>query len=242
MKKCSIVIIVTGNDEALLGVKLHRNHPDSSVIIPTDIAAITYLISHNVSHIPLHTIITDRDVKNTDGNLPYKIITEFLSHPKIKSQLHINHIDLTIPLTEMLRFELSSILAKFYYLNSLLHQYQPSQIFASNKFFPISVVELVQSQRNLSWHNLQSSRSLINVAVNLFHHTINTWIIFLRHTKILLQILLHPPQKLLPRMLPNKPILIFSNGLNLASYSTAIIALNKKLPTTIVTGKQSLLD
>lgn len=236
MKQAPTIIIIHGKSEMNQALK-YQQHNNKVQFITTDIDSIIFCRRHHIHHTPLFQIVTPTGYSHLDPRFPYHLVTRFLAHPQIKKQLQLPGLDLTIPLTEMMRFEVATLLSNYYYLEELYRLMPFSTLVASSTFFLPQTITIFCKKYSIQYLPLTVSGNKITRVLNLLKPNL----ILINHARLALQALLHPPAKT-PADSQKSSILIFSNGMNLASYASAIKALEDQTTVQIVTGKQSLLD
>lgn len=237
------VILVASSFEARQALAYQQQHPRESVeFISADISSILFFNRRHVAHTPIFKFLA---LSKNDRRLylaPYQLAQAYLSHPRIKSQLNLDGLDLTVPLVEMVKFGLVFSLEKHYLLHRVYRQLAFQKIVASQQFIPPQILKLFAQEHHLKQASLPVTR-LGNLWLNFFNRfKVNLTV--LRHFRLALLSLFQPlPQAShIPDDSASKSVLVFSSGLNLATYHSAVKALNHHLPVNVVTGKQSLLD
>lgn len=245
------VIFTSSRYQAQAAINYKRSHPRETIrFISCDISSILYFNRKKISHTPIFKLVAPPDSKLQAYKLPYLLARTFLSHPQVKNQLQLGATDLTIPLTEMLRFKLLQDLEKIYLLSQILRRLHFQKVVVSNEFIPHLPLKVFTRAKKLQLADLDNwllpqdrlhstfQRQWFNLLTE-----IKKIIILVRHPAVALRVYLNPPRRN-PGFSgsKSKSIVVFSNGLNLASYHSVFTELQKRANVYIFTGKQALLD
>src|SRR3990167_10803923 len=135
-KLTQTAIIVASRPQAQAALIYQKRHPRELInFIAADISSILFFQRHGISHAPLFNFISPPPNDTKLHQLPYQLTLQFLSLPKIKSQLRLGQINLTPFLTEMLRFSLSRTLEEYYLLYQTLKQLRFQKLIVSYQLF-----------------------------------------------------------------------------------------------------------
>ena len=245
------LIFTSSRHQAKAAINYKRSHPREAVrFISCDVSSILYFNHHNIDHTPVFKLVSPPNAKLHAYKLPYSLTRTFLSHPQIKSQLRLGPIDLTAPLTEMLRFKLLQDLEKIYLLSQVCRRLPCHKIVVSSDFIPPLPLKIFSRTKKIQLADLDHWLAPADKLRSTFERQwfnllteVTTIIILIRHPLVTLKALLHPPKHHLQFSgSKSKSIVVFSNGLNLASYHSVFTQLKARTNVHIFTGRQSLLD
>lgn len=235
MSQPETAIIIANKFELPAALTYQKAYPQEPVkLIPADISSTLACQKQKLNFTPLFEFFKAPSTPRGLYRLPYKLTRKFLAQPRIKSQLKLGDLDLTLPLAEMLRFDLVYSLEKYYLLHQLHRQLQFTKLIATTSLFSSQILQTFSHHYQINWQNLNTKRGLTHKWQNLLQLLKN-------HS-----ILLRQPRLLLPGLkkssVSRQSVLVFSNGLNLASYHSVIKSLEKFIPVNLFTSHQTPLD
>ena len=245
------LIFTASRYQASAAINYQASHPHETVrFISCDISSILYFNRKKIDHTPVFKLLSPPNANLHAYKLPYRLTRTFLSHPQIKSQLQLGPIDLTVPLTEMLRFKLLQDLEKIYLLNQVFNHIPCRKIVVSSDFIPPLPLKIFSRTKKIQLVDLDDWLAPADKLRSIFERQwlnllqeIKTIVILVRRPLVTLRALLHPPRRNLKFSgSRQKSIVVFSNGLNLASYHSVFTNLKKRAHVHVFTGQQSLLD
>ena len=249
--KVKTIIIVSSASEGPAAIKYQSAHSQENIrLITTDISSILFFDRLHINHTPIFHLTSSAGTKKL-SKIPFKISKNYLSHPQIKNHLRLGKLDLTIPLAVMLNFKLVFDLEKHYFLAKLHQKLTFNKLISNHQVFSKNILEFFGREHNVEVADLAQwetstlkLQKILNRKWQALLNELRKNFIFLSHPTLTAKTLLHPPEQALTSGVTTKrkSVLVFSNGLNLASYHSVFKELTKFVNVNIITGKQSILD
>ncbi len=230
MPQTTTVIFLSTTANAIWAIKYSQHHPLEKIrLFPTDISALLYLLETNPQSISrIDTFVKPNRKLNSAIFLPLKIAQEIIS---TNSQLKL--------WVDVLRSELVKSLSHYYILHRITRRTRCHKIITSSSALHLPALRQFAQDHRLAYQIIPQTQE------SLYHRFIIRLSIYLEPVR---WFLFHPQEvplflrTLLPT-LPKKPrVLIFSNGLNLASYHSVIKTLTNFAPVKIITDRQNFKD
>lgn len=231
MTHASTVIFVSTQADAVWAINHRRLHPQEQIrLFPTDTPALLYLlktIPRSINRID--TFVKPSPRIQASVKLPLKIAQNTVStKPDLKLWI------------DVFRSQLVKALSHYYILHQIARQTHCRKIIVGSSSFYLPAVHQFSSDEHLTYRVIPSFP--ISILSRFLHHLALYfapihW--FLNHPQELLPFL----SSFLPSSFPSKAqVLIFSNGLNLSSYHSAIKALSQLVSVKVVTDQQNFKD
>lgn len=230
MPQTTTIIFISTKADAIWAINYSHHHSLEKVrLFPTDIPALLHLLKINHPSINrIDTFIKQNHKLNSAIFLPLKIAQEITS---INPQLKL--------LVDVLRSELVKSLSHYYILHQITRRTHCHKIITN----PLALH--LPALRQFTRDYRLDCQIIPQVQESLYRRLIHGLVIgfepvrwFLSHSQEIPLFL----RTFLPS-LPQKPkVLIFSNGLNLASYHSTIKTLSRLNPVKIITDKQNFKD
>lgn len=233
------LIIATGKYEANLAIKHFQLGKKQPVLVAADLISAQVFTANQFPFQHLSQLIKFRPLSKL-ANLPYRLVTVWFKVPVVKAAFTVNSINYAPAFTEVLLHKILTSLIEFFNLLSACHRTQARRLIIGSAFSPLTI-NLVKSQLKLKVNYFPQNQLLI---LNRLQRSFKFWIeiigLLIRHASITVRLLVNFFSS--PTSLTSADILIFSNGLHLASYYSLVTALSKLKPTVALTDKQTLLD
>jgi len=177
------------------------------------------------------------------AGIPFSAVKAFIKSPQIKQALTVKGTNYTAALIEILRSRVTNHLRDFFMLRKT-----KCNTLTIGKAFPQEITSLIKDDLGIKTRQLPVKYGA-RINQDIFSKKIT---LLISQQYFLLHLLLTDPISVLkairakvtspPKKLNKADILIFSNGLHLASYHSAIRQLARKYTVTVITDKQSLED
>ncbi len=229
-KPCAVIFVHTQRDVEW-ALKYFRDHPETK-IIPTDIAALTSLVSAAFPHITyLDHLVSYNKTLDLYLRLPFKLSLELIK----------NFPGLTL-WVDVVRADLTKALSHYYTLYQVLHLTHGNTFFVSQKSFLPQVVSLFATANRVKLKFLPNPNLTLFQQLSIIIFSAISQIKWWPHYyQELFNSLI--PRSILPPVANQKKILFFSNGLNLASYHSVIKNLRRQhITVQLLTDIQSWKD
>ena len=244
------IILVSGTKEAQSALKFQQDqHFEKSVLVSTDVNAEIYFRRNHASHKMLHELKSWKDGFHQARKVPLRTTINLLKQAKVKQALTAERTDYSGVFTDILRHKIQTTLADFFTLSQIC-KYSHCKRLIIGKSFSQLTVEMISRDLNISVQQLTKtglvnedlSNFFLRMKRTLIPEIQKTLLIFYRHplkaskaTKLYKSFTkLHQLRK--------GGVLVFSNGLNLASYHSIFKHISKSMPVNIVTDRQSFMD
>lgn len=243
------LILVSGKTETLAGINYQQSHPSAKgILVSKDIPAEIYLRQNHIPHQALYQLQPSERRYSQARRLPYKIIDRFLNRSQVKQAFIVNSTDYTQAFKEMLRYRTQVALTDFFTLSQACRKIKCTQLVIGSSFSK-DTIKTVSRELGISVKWLETPNSFKLTFTRKFAKIKN---IIAEIAKIILLLCQHPIIALKfinlrinliksPELIKNG-VLVFSNGLNLASYHSVFTHLNRMVPVNIITDKQSFRD
>lgn len=231
-KPGAVLIFIHHRNEVDWAIDYLHRHPRQKVLIfPTDISALSRLYQLDLRLINrIDTYVTRTRSLDRLVPLPLKLTRRLLQFAP--SHLHL--------LIDTIRHQLVKNLSAYYVLNKIIHDVKPHQLIVSPASFPPFVVKLITQTYPVKFKLLPSPRpNSIQVVAHRFNQLYHQLQFLLLHLGDVAKLFSLPPS-----FPPGKKhVLVFSNGLNLASYHSLFKSLGKQnIHVTLLTDHQSIAD
>ena len=231
MSQLTTLIFASSKADSIWALNYSHSHRQEKVkLFPTDVPALLHLLRTHPKVINrLDTFIKPSQKLRLAVTLPLKITQQIISiHP---------HLQLWV---DVFRSQLVKALSHYYILHRLTTKTSCRKVIVSPVSLYLPAVRQFARDYHLTFQVIPQTptpfSSQLQHHLSLYLEPIR-W--FLAHPQELSPFIL----SFLPAPSPSRAeVLIFSNGLNLASYHTTIKALSKLVTIKIVTDKQNFKD
>lgn len=239
------LIIVSGVFEAREAIRYQvKNSLEKCILVSADINSSMYFSKNSVEFFEIYQLLPGRSSYIKDHKLSNHVVKKFINLPRIRQALTVDGIDYTDAFKEMLHSKISEILKDFFALSHICRKTQCHRLII-NEAFSKNIVKLVVSDLKLNTQSLPTShlgKGVRKVKI-IFSEIKETIFILAQHPLVSLRMF---RQRLISvanlNNLSQSEVVVFSNGLHLASYHSVLSSLSQKLILNVFTDKQSLID
>lgn len=236
------LIIAAGSTEAKLVLQLYSpRFLAAAALVAADIPAALVFehqllkFSHLSDFLPRRTTKAD--------SLSFKLVTAFLNHPTVQAKLTIDNVSYLPLFAETLRHRVQSQLTEMYNLTTLCRSTKARTLIVGQSFSKLTLRQLTSASKlrlkflpqssqlwleRLKLKFARSFQSLNELALLLARHPLVTARAFYFWLR--------------PLDLTQAQIIIFSNGLHLASYHSLVKHLNTRYSLAVITDPPTPLD
>lgn len=229
MKYTTLAFVANRYDVIWIKRYIKRNPQERVKIFPTHIAALYFMLKRRQPISRIDAYVKPNPQIKSAVPLPLKI-----SQQIIKLNPHLNL------LVDVLRAELVRTLSQYYFLYKTVTATRSQKIIIGQAALHSSIASRIVQDFKIKYAIIPPSNgSRVRALLHRLFAYITPVFWFLSHPLELPTFL----SSLLPApSLPKANIIVFSNGLNLASYHSVIKALRRKTTVQIITDRQGFKD